>query len=135
MYKCDHSTKKISRSKCNGSMNGVRAFKTELDLTNCQTTVCLRHSDSARYTYNFDLVRELEACLVLEAGRHVVQVTPSFPSKTCSSCGVIFENLSLADRWVNCSCGHSIDRNGEAAINILNRAGHTQWGKSTVAMV
>jgi len=44
-----------------------------------------------------------------EAGRHVVQVNPCYTSKTCSACGAIFEDLSLADRWLDCSCGLSIE--------------------------
>jgi len=70
-----------------------------------------------------------------EAGRHVVQVDPAYTSKKCSSCGRVFEDLSLADRWVECSCGLSIDRDVNAAINILKRAGYVRWDKSTDAMV
>jgi putative transposase len=70
----------------------------------------------------------------VEAGRHVVQVNPAYTSKTCSSCGEIFEDLTLADRWVECSCGLSIDRDVNAAINILNRAGYARWDKSTDAI-
>ncbi|HTX92006.1 MAG TPA: transposase, partial [Anaerolineales bacterium] len=65
-----------------------------------------------------------------EAGRQVVLVNPSYTSKTCSSCGVLFEGLSLADRWIECSCGLSIDRDVNAALNIL-WVGQTHWGKST----
>jgi putative transposase len=64
-----------------------------------------------------------------EAGRHVVQVNPAYTSKTCSSCGRIFEDLTLADRWVECSCGLSMDRDVNAAINILNRAGLRPLGQ------
>jgi putative transposase len=57
------------------------------------------------------------------AGREVAFVDPRNTSKTCSNCGAIFENLTLATRWVNCDCGLSLDRDHNAAINILNRAG------------
>jgi putative transposase len=57
-----------------------------------------------------------------EAGRLVIQVAPHFTSKTCSNCGAIFEELKLADRWVTCGCGLSLDRDENAAINILNKA-------------
>ena len=67
----------------------------------------------------------------VEAGRRVVEVTPAYTSKTCSSCGTIFEHLDLSDRWVKCVCGLSMDRDINAAINILNRAGHARWDKST----
>lgn len=70
-----------------------------------------------------------------EAGREVVLVNPAYTSKTCSGCGRIFETLTLKDRWVSCSCGRSLDRDHNAAINILkaalillDRAGRARWG-------
>jgi putative transposase len=66
----------------------------------------------------------------VEAGRQVILVNSSYTSKTCSACGALFADLSLADRWVECSCGLSIDRDVNAALNIL-WVGQTQWGKST----
>lgn len=65
-----------------------------------------------------------------EAGRQVVLVNPSFTSKTCCSCGVLFSDFSLADRWIECSCGLSMDRDVNAALNIL-RVGRTHWDGST----
>ncbi len=62
-----------------------------------------------------------------EAGRTVVAVSPAYTSKTCSNCGVVFEDLTLADRWVECPCGLSLDRDHNAALNIL-RVGRTRWG-------
>jgi len=66
-----------------------------------------------------------------EAGRVVYAVEPAYTSKTCSRCGAMFESLTLADRWVDCACGLSLDRDHNAALNILNRAGHARWGEST----
>lgn len=57
------------------------------------------------------------------AGRKAVFVNPAYTSRTCSNCGTIFEHLTLSDRWVKCDCGLSLDRDHNAAINILNRAG------------
>lgn len=65
-----------------------------------------------------------------EAGRVVVEVDPAYTSKMCSGCGQIFETLTLKDRWVDCGCGLSLDRDHNAAINILKRAGHVRWGIS-----
>jgi putative transposase len=65
------------------------------------------------------------------AGRMVVLVDPRGTSKTCSGCGRTFEGLTLADRWVTCACGLSLDRDHNAAINILNRAGNVRWGISS----
>ena len=65
------------------------------------------------------------------AGRVVVLVDPRYTSKTCSSCGHIFEDLTLSDRWIDCACGLSLDRDHNAAINILHRGGQLRWALST----
>jgi putative transposase len=67
----------------------------------------------------------------VEAGRVVVAVNPAYTSKTCSSCGTIFEHLDLSVRWVKCDCGLSMDRDINAAINILYRAGRARSDEST----
>ncbi|HEY9153139.1 MAG TPA: transposase [Anaerolineales bacterium] len=76
----------------------------------------------------------LKQCLVnkaAEAGRQVVFVNPAYTSKTCSSCGETFPELSLSDRWIECPlCGLSLDRDVNAARNIL-RVGQTLWSQST----
>jgi putative transposase len=63
------------------------------------------------------------------AGRIVVAVNPAYTSKTCSQCETIFENLTLADRWVRCKCGLSMDRDENAARNLL-RLGRDRWSKT-----
>lgn len=65
-----------------------------------------------------------------EAGREVSLVNPAYTSKTCSRCGERWEGLTLSDRWVECSCGLSMDRDHNAALNIL-QAGRVCWGTST----
>ncbi len=55
------------------------------------------------------------------AGREVVKVDPAYTSKTCSGCGATFEHLSLSDRWVECDCGVSLDRDYNAAIVVFQR--------------
>jgi putative transposase len=66
------------------------------------------------------------------AGREVMFVNPAYTSKSCSDCGALFKGLTLADRWVECSCGLSLDRDHNAAINILKRTG---WDASAGANV
>lgn len=61
-----------------------------------------------------------------EAGREVVKVNPAYTSKTCSNCGAVFMNLKLSDRTIKCSCGLYLDRDVNAAINILHRAGYAR---------
>jgi putative transposase len=57
------------------------------------------------------------------AGRVVAFVDPAYTSKTCSGCGAIFEHLTFSNRWVECDCGLSLDRDHNAALNVLSRAG------------
>jgi putative transposase len=57
-----------------------------------------------------------------EAGCRVVFVDPKNTTKLCSNCGMIVEK-ELSERIHNCpSCGLSIDRDINAARNILIRA-------------
>nr|WP_242445443.1 transposase [Chromatium okenii] len=59
---------------------------------------------------------QLRNCVVVVANRF-------FPSsKTCSCCGKVKTNLSLADRTFTCECGFSADRDLNAALN-LNQYG------------
>jgi putative transposase len=53
------------------------------------------------------------------AGRQVVFVNPRHTSKMCSRCGQLVEK-TLADRVHSCSCGLVLDRDENAAINILS---------------
>jgi len=66
------------------------------------------------------------------AGRLVEFVPAAYTSKTCSQCGTIFENLTLSDRWVECACGLSLDRDHNAAVNILcrSRLGQSRWAST-----
>lgn len=56
------------------------------------------------------------------AGIEFVQVDKFYPSsKTCSHCGSIKHNLKLSDRTFVCEeCGHTLDRDYNAAINLMN---------------
>jgi putative transposase len=71
----------------------------------------------------------------VEAGREVILVNPAFTSKTCCLCGTVFPELTLADSWLDCACGLSMDRDVNAAINILNRAGYARWDESTALLI
>jgi len=62
----------------------------------------------------------------VDAGREVLLVDPAYTSKCCSNCGAVFEGMTLAQRWVACDCDLSLDRDHNAAVNILNRAGRVR---------
>jgi putative transposase len=59
----------------------------------------------------------------VDAGRLVVFVDPAYTSNCCSNCGTLFQDFDLSTRWVECGCGLSLDRDHNAAINILKKAG------------
>ena len=67
-------------------------------------------------------------------GFHFHQVDPKNTSQTCSSCGEKSQKkLSLAIRTFNCqSCGTSLDRDHNAALNILLRAACAHRGERWV---
>ncbi len=56
------------------------------------------------------------------AGRTLVRVDPKYTSQTCSGCGAVVKK-TLEKRWHSCECGCELDRDTNAAINIL-RTGH-----------
>ncbi len=67
-------------------------------------------------------------------GLHFHQVDPKNTSQTCSCCGKKSQKkLSLAIRTFNCqSCGTSLDRDHNAALNILLRAACAHRGERWV---
>ena len=69
------------------------------------------------------------------AGRVVELVNPSNTSKECSICGHI-QDMPLSQRTYNCQeCGNIMDRDHNAAINILQRIGQDMPKSTPVEMV
>ncbi len=54
------------------------------------------------------------------AGRPLIKVDPKFTSQVCSGCGQV-RKKDLSERWHRCDCGTELDRDVNAAINILER--------------
>src|SRR5712692_5025686 len=52
------------------------------------------------------------------AGSRILFVSPKYTSQICSGCGTIVQK-DLEERWHECSCGCSLDRDHNAALNIL----------------
>lgn len=65
------------------------------------------------------------------ASSRVLFVSPQYSSQMCSSCGAI-QKKELSERWHSCSCGCSLDRDHNAAINI-KRAGLLLLAKESQA--
>lgn len=56
-----------------------------------------------------------------ERGKYLIKVDRYFASsKICSVCGKKKEELSLSDRIYYCECGNRMDRDANAAVNIMN---------------
>lgn len=56
---------------------------------------------------------------LFDQGKPLIKIDKWFPSsKMCSECGLINDNLTLADREWTCECGTHHDRDWNAAINI-----------------
>jgi len=64
------------------------------------------------------------------AGRTVLFVNPRSTSQVCSNCGTV-RKKSLEERWHSCECGCELDRDTNAAINIL-RLGRSQQSARVV---
>jgi putative transposase len=60
----------------------------------------------------------------VNAGRIVVHVNPRYTSQICSGCGTV-RKKALEERWHSCECGCELDRDHNAALNIL-RLGRSQ---------
>lgn len=78
------------------------------------------------------IFKQLLTSKAVDAGREVVFVDPAYTSKCCSNCGTLFQDFDLSTRWVECACGLSLDRDHNAAINILRKAG---WDAPAIANV
>ncbi len=52
------------------------------------------------------------------AGRVVLFVNPKYTSQICSGCGQV-RKKELSERWHSCECGTELDRDHNAALNIL----------------
>jgi putative transposase len=61
---------------------------------------------------------EMTKAKAASAGRTVLCVDPKYTSQTCSGCGTI-RKKDLSERWHSCECGCELNRDTNAAINIL----------------
>ena len=83
-------------------------------------------SDAAWSQFRECLTQKAES-----AAREVHAVDPAHTSQDCHQCGHRAKK-TLSERWHLCPmCGASLDRDTNAAINILNRIGATMRGRYT----
>lgn len=69
----------------------------------------------------FGVFRTFLAYKLTDRGKKLIKIDKWFPSsKMCRFCGTINKNLTLADRIWTCECGKTLNRDENAAINIMN---------------
>ena len=72
----------------------------------------------------YEFRRQLAYKAAWSGGRVLVASRWEPSSKTCSGCGWVDEDLTLADRTFRCEdCGQVLDRDLNAAINLAKLAG------------
>jgi len=95
--------------------HGLIAFE-DLNIKGMTKNHCLAKSI---HDVAWNMLVTLTTYKAASAGSMVVLVDPRNTSKMCSRCGILVEK-KLSDRVHNCSqCGLSMDRDWNAAINIL----------------
>ena len=117
----DHA---IKLARCVIQSNDLVVYE-DLRVKNMVKNHCLAKSISDAGWYQFRVWLEYFGKVF---GRATVAVNPAYTSQECSSCGVIVLK-SLSTRTHVCQCGCVLDRDENAAINILNKGlstvGHT----------
>ena len=92
------------------------------DLNMKNISQCLKLAKST-LDNSFGLFRTLLSYKLDERGKKLLKIDKWFPSsKMCRFCGTVNTDLKLSDRIWTCSCGKELNRDENAAINILNEA-------------
>ena len=117
----DHA---IKLARCVITSNDVVVYE-DLRVSNMVKNYCLAKSINNASWYQFRMFLEYFGKVF---GRITVAVNPQYTSQECSDCGATVKK-SLSTRTHKCKCGCEMDRDHNAAINILNRGlstvGHT----------
>lgn len=69
---------------------------------------------------SWGMFTEMLTYKAVNAGREVAFVNPKYTSQICSGCGTL-RKKELEERWHSCECGCELDRDTNAAINILRK--------------
>ncbi len=104
-------------ARCVIQSNDLVAYE-DLRIKNLVKNHCLAKSINDAGWYQF---RKWLEYFGVKMGRVTVAVNPAYTSQNCSNCGAVVKK-SLSTRTHVCACGCRLDRDENAAINILNRA-------------
>ena len=97
---------------------GRRLRRTDLRIKNLVKNHCLAKSINDAGWYQF---RKWLEHFGVKFGKITIAVNPAYTSQQCSNCGAIVKK-SLSTRTHVCGCGFVLDRDWNAAINILKLA-------------
>lgn len=111
----EEHAKRIAR--CVIQSNDLIAYE-DLRVKNLVKNHCLAKSINDAGWYQF---RKWLEYFGAKFGRVTVAVNPAYTSQNCSNCGTTVKK-SLSTRTHACKCGLELDRDWNAAINILNLA-------------
>lgn len=136
----DHA---IKLARCVIQSNDLVVYE-DLRIKNMVKNHCLAKSINDASWYQFRVFLEYFGKVF---GKITVAVNPQYTSQECSNCGVIVKK-SLSVRTHTCQCGCVLDRDHNAARNILSRGlgtvGHTgtfgldsnnAWGDQTSTLI
>jgi putative transposase len=130
----DHAVK---LARCVIQSNDLVVYE-NLRVRNMVKNHCLAKSINDAGWYQFRMFLDYFAKVY---GRVTVAVEPAYTSQDCSKCGARVQK-SLSTRTHVCKCGCELDRDHNAALNILNKGlntlGHKEiyaWGESTSTLV
>lgn len=82
-----------------------------------------QHLNLGKSTYDngFGMFRDMLFYKLKQRGKKFIKIDKWYPSsKMCRYCGTINSNLTLSQRVWTCECGKVLNRDENAAINILN---------------
>ena len=106
--------------------------KLSVELANNYDYVCIEDVDMKKMSQSlslgksthdngFGVFRVILNYKLEDRGKKLIKIDKWFPSsKMCRFCGIINKDLTLADRIWTCSCGEVLNRDENAAINIMN---------------
>lgn len=122
---------RLNEKIVNQRNNYIQQITTQL--VNENQIICIEDLNVGGMVKNHHLSKSIQDCSFskfvevlsykcLNYGRQLVKIDRFYPSsKTCNCCGYINKSLKLSDReWVCPDCGSIIDRDINAAKNILN---------------
>ncbi|NEN96015.1 MAG: transposase, partial [Moorea sp. SIO3I7] len=116
-------------ARCVVRSNDLVAYE-DLRIKNMVKNHCLAKSINDAGWYQF---RKWMEYFGTKFGKVTVAVNPAYTSQNCSNCGEVVKK-SLSTRTHVCQCGCSLDRDHNAAINILERALSTAGHVGTLVL-